>query len=188
MKILIETSARHMHLSKEHLDILFGAGAELHPKKELSQPGQFACEERVEVIGPKGSFVMSVLGPTRPETQVEISLSDARKVGIAAPIRESGAIENSGACKLKGPAGEVDIEKGVIAAQRHIHLDPASAEKAGVSDQQIVSVKTEANGRSLVFGDVICRVNPSYAAAMHVDTDESNAAALAPGAEGEIIV
>ncbi len=188
MKVMVETSARHLHISDEHLEILFGKGATLSNKKDLSQPGQFATNEKVEVVGPKGSFPMSILGPTRPQTQVEISLSDARKIGIKAPIRESGDIANSGACLLKGPKGEVEITEGVIAAKRHIHLNVEEAKEAGVIDKQIVSVKVEYDGRSLIFGDVVARVNPAYSAAMHVDTDESNAASLPMSAFGEIIV
>ena len=188
MKVMVETSAHHVHVSEKDLEILFGAGHQLTNKKDLSQPGQFACEEKVEVVGPRGSMVMSILGPCRKETQVEISLTDARKLGVTAPIRESGDLEGTPGCVLKGPVGEVTLEKGVIAAKRHIHFDPASAEQAGVTDKQLVSVKVEYNGRSLIFGDVVCRVHPTYAFAMHVDTDESNAAALPGTVDGEIIL
>ena len=188
MKFLVETSARHVHVCKETLETLFGAGYELTVKKPLSQPGQYASNEKVEVIGPKGSLVMSILGPTRPETQVEVALTDARKLGIAAPIRESGDLEGTPGCTLKGPAGEVVIEKGVIAAKRHIHFNVEEAAAAGVEDKQIVSVKVGKEGeRSVIFGDVVVRVSPKYAAAMHIDTDESNAAALGGTVEGEIV-
>lgn len=188
MKVMVETSARHTHVSEKDLKILFGENAKLTHKKDLSQPGQFACEEKVEIIGPKGSLVMSILGPTRPETQVEISLTDSRKIGITVPIRESGDLEGSPGCIIKGPAGEVTLEKGLIAAKRHIHMVPEDAEKAGVVDRQIVSVKLNYNGRETLFGDVVCRVSSSYALAMHIDTDESNAAGGLPvDAEGEII-
>ena len=187
MNVIVEISARHLHLSQEHLDILFGAGHQLTSKKALSQPGQFACEEKVEVVGPKGSLKMSVLGPVRPATQVEISLTDARSIGVKAPIRESGVVEGSGACKLVGPAGEVTLEKGVIAAKRHIHMTPADAAQCDVKDKDVVSVKIETEGRSLIFGDVVCRVNENFALAMHIDTDESNAACAAPGTMGEIV-
>ena len=187
-KVLVETSARHLHVTQEVLEILFGEGYELTRKKDLSQPGQFACEERVQVIGTKGSFpAVSILGPVRPETQVELSASDARSIGIKAPCRESGDIAGSGACKLVGPKGEVEITEGVIVAKRHVHATPEDAEKFGLKDKQIVSVKVESDGRSLVFGDVIVRVSPKYALAMHIDTDESNAAFAAPGMMGEII-
>lgn len=176
MKVMVETSARHVHVSEADLKTLFGADAKLTVKKELSQPGQYASNEKVEVIGPKGSLVMSILGPTRPETQVEVALTDARKLGIAAPIRESGDLEGTPGCTLKGPAGEVVIEKGVIAAKRHIHFNVEEAAAAGVEDKQIVSVKVGKEGeRSVIFGDVVVRVSPKYAAAMHIDTDESNA-------------
>lgn len=150
-KVLVETSARHVHVTREALDILFGEGYELTVKKELSQPGQFASNERVAVIGPKGSFpAVSILGPVRPENQVEISLTDARSIGVTAPVRESGDVAGSGACKLVGPKGEIELECGVIAAQRHIHATPEDAEKYGLQDKQIVSVKIDSNGRSLV--------------------------------------
>ncbi len=187
-KVLVETSARHVHVTKEALEILFGEGYELTVKKELSQPGQFASNERVAVVGPKGSFpAVSILGPVRPANQVELSLTDARSIGVTAPIRESGDIEGSGACKLVGPKGEVELDCGVIAAKRHIHATPEDAEKYGLEDKQIVSVKVETNGRSLVFDDVVVRVSPKFALAMHIDTDESNAACAAPGLMGDII-
>ena len=186
--ILVETSARHIHVSQEHLEILFGKGYELTKKKDLSQPGQYACAERVDVVGPKKALTgVSILGPVRKETQVEISLTDARSIGVDAPIRESGDTAGSGACKLVGPCGEVELTQGVIAAKRHIHMTPADAEKYGIADKQIVSVKVETNGRSLVFGDVIARVSPSYALAMHIDTDEANAALVGPNQMGEIL-
>ena len=186
--VLIETSARHIHVSRRVLDILFGEGYELTNKKDLSQPGQYACEERVQVIGPKGSFpAVSILGPVRPETQVELSAGDARSIGVKAPIRESGDLEGSGGCKLVGPKGEVELNDGVIIAKRHIHMTPADAEKYNLVDKQIVNVKVETDGRSLIFGDVIVRVSPSYALAMHIDTDESNAASCVPGMQGDIL-
>lgn len=188
-KVLVETSARHVHVSRRVLDILFGEGYQLTKKKDLSQPGQYACEERVAVIGPKSSFpAVSILGPERKETQVELSASDARSIGVKAPIRESGDLEGSAPCKLVGPKGEVELKDGVIVAKRHIHMTPDDAEKFGTTDKQIVSVKVETDGRSLVFGDVVVRVNPTYALAMHIDTDESNAASCTPGLMGEVIL
>ena len=185
---IVEISARHVHVSKEALETLFGAGYELTPKKDLSQPGQFACEERVTVVGPKKELAgVSILGPCRPETQVELSATDARSIGVKAPIRESGDLEGSGGCKLVGPKGEVELNDGVIIAKRHIHMTPADAEKYNLVDKQIVSVKADSDGRALIFGDVIVRVSPSYALAMHIDTDESNAASCTPGMEGDII-
>ncbi len=188
MKIMVETSARHIHVTKEVLVTLFGKDAVLTKKKDLSQPGQFVCTEKVTVVGPKGEMAMSILGPERSATQVEISLTDARKLGISAPVRESGDIEGTPGCKLVGPAGECQIECGVIAAKRHIHLDTLSAEKAGLKDKQIVSVRVGTPGqRELTFDNVVVRVSDSYAPAMHIDTDESNAAGLAGTVDGEVI-
>lgn len=189
MKIMVETSAHHVHVTKETLEILYGKDATLTNKKNLSQPGQFACEEKVTVVGPRGEMKMSILGPERKADQVEVSLTDARKLGIAAPVRESGDIAGTPGCKLVGPAGEVEIECGVIAAKRHIHLDPVTAKEFGLADKQIVSVKVGENtGRETIFGDVVIRVSESYAPAMHIDTDESNAAALGGTVDGEILI
>ena len=187
-KVLVETSARHVHVTREVLDILFGKDYELTVKKMLSQPGQYASAERVDVVGPKKTLTgVSILGPIRPETQVELSLTDARSIGVVAPVRESGQIAGSGACKLVGPKGEVEITEGVIAAKRHIHMTPADAAEFGVTDKQVVSVKIGSDGRSLTFGDVVVRVSEKYALAMHIDTDESNAGCVAPGTMGEVI-
>jgi putative phosphotransacetylase len=189
MKVMVETSAHHVHVCRATLDTLFGEGYQLTNKKDLSQPGQFACFEKVTVVGPRGEMTMSILGPERPDDQVEISLTDARKLGITAPVRESGVLDGTPGCKLVGPKGEVEITQGVIAAKRHIHLDPATAEEFGLKDKQIVSTKVGVGtGRETVFGDVVVRVSPKYAPAMHVDTDESNAAGLAGTVDGEIIV
>ena len=188
-KVLVETSARHVHVTQETLEILFGAGYQLTKKKDLSQPGQFACNERVDVVGPKRTLAnVSILGPVRKANQVELSLTDARSIGVNAPVRESGDIAGSGACKLVGPCGEVEMAEGVIAAKRHIHMTPADAAEFGVADKQIVSVKVPTvNGRALTFDDVVVRVSDNFALAMHVDTDESNAAGLASDAMGEVI-
>ena len=189
MKVMVETSAHHVHVCRATLDTLFGEGYQLTNKKDLSQPGQFACFEKVTVVGPRGEMTMSILGPERPDDQVEISLTDARKLGITAPVRESGVLDGTPGCKLVGPKGEVEITQGVIAAKRHIHLDPATAEEFGLKDKQIVSTKVGVGtGRETVFGDVVVRVSPKYAPAMHVATDESNAAGLAGTVDGEIIV
>ena len=187
-KVIVETSARHIHVSAADLAVLFGADHKLTNKKDLSQPGQFACEEKVTVRGPKGELKMSILGPERKDTQVEVSFTDARTLGLVAPIRESGDIAGSAPCTVIGPCGEVELSEGVIVAKRHIHLTPEVAAEFGVEDKQIVSVKVETDGRSLIFGDVICRVNPTYAPAMHIDTDEANAAAMKGVVEGEIIL
>ena len=187
-QFIVETSARHVHVCQADLETLFGAGYQLTPKKDLSQPGQYACAERVDVVGPKKTLTgVSILGPVRKETQVEISLTDARSIGVAAPVRESGQIKGSGACKLVGPKGEVEISEGVIVAKRHIHMTKADAAEFGLEDKQVVSVKVDSDGRRLIFGDVVVRVSDSYALAMHIDTDESNAAGMAPGTMGEVI-
>ena len=186
--VLVKTSARHVHVSQEDLETLFGKGYELTKKKDLSQPGQFACEERVQVIGAKGSFPkVSILGPVRPDTQIELSASDARSIGVDAPCRESGDIAGSGACKLVGPKGELELKEGVIVAKRHIHMTPEDAEKYGLKDKQVVSVKIDSAERSLVFGDTVVRVNPQYALAMHIDTDEANAVLAPAGVMGVIL-
>ena len=182
IKVLMETSARHIHLTDEAIEILFGKGHTLTNKKNLSQPGQFACEERVTVVGPKKELAgVSILGPARSAVQVELSLTDARSIGVTAPVRESGDVKGSGACKIVGPCGEIEISEGVIAAKRHIHLDTKTAEEFGLADKQVVSVKVDSEGRKTVFGDVVVRVSDKYAPAMHIDTDESNACAAAPG-------
>ena len=187
-KILVETSARHVHVSPADLAILFGEGYQLTKKKDLSQPGQFACEERVAVIGPKNSFpAVSILGPERKQTQVEISASDARTIGVSCPVRESGDLAGSAGCKIVGPKGEIEISEGVIIAKRHIHMTPADAAKYGVEDKQVVSVKIDSPDRSLIFGDTVVRVSDSYALAMHIDTDEANAVLAGFTAYGEII-
>ena len=187
-EVLVETSARHIHLSREAVDILFGAGYELTKKKDLSQPGQYACEEKLEVVGPKGKLKASILGPTRPASQVELSLTDARAIGVVAPIRESGDTAGSAACKLVNPqtGAELELNEGVIVAKRHIHLTPAAAEEMGVKDKQIVSVKINSE-RSCVLGDVVVRVNANFAPAMHIDTDEANAACAFGNVMGTIV-
>lgn len=187
-QFIVETSARHIHVSEADLKVLFGEDAKLTPKKDLSQPGQYACEERVTVVGPKKEIKgVSILGPTRKETQVELSATDARSIGLPIVIRESGQLEGTPGCKLVGPCGEVEIEKGVIVAKRHIHATVKDAEELGVKDKDIVCVKVNTPERSLVYGDVVVRVSDSYALAMHIDTDESNAGCVAPGTMGEIV-
>jgi len=186
--VLIETSARHIHVTREDLDTLFGEGYRLTPKRDLSQPGQFSCEERVAVVGPSGSFPgVTILGPERPQSQVELSLSDARKIGMHVPVRESGDIAGSPGCRLVGPKGEVTLAEGVIAAKRHIHMTPADAKNYGLRDKQVVQVRYDGEGRALVFGDVVVRVREDFFLAMHIDTDESNAGRVANGASGEIL-
>ncbi|MCF7923832.1 MAG: phosphate propanoyltransferase [Candidatus Izimaplasma sp.] len=178
-KILIEVSARHCHLSRKHLDILFGKDYQLTIKKELSQPGQFAAEEKVKVVGPKSELPrVSILGPVRKNTQIEISLTDARSIGIKAPIRESGDIAESAKCTIVGPKGKVELDEGLIVAKRHIHLTPEDAQKFGVNDKQVVAVKIKTENRSTILDDVIIRVRDDFKSAMHIDTDEGNAVGI----------
>ena len=186
-EILVETSARHIHLTTEAVEALFGKGYTLTKKKDLSQPGQFACEEKLTIVGPKGTLKASILGPVRSANQVEISLTDARAIGVQAPIRESGDIKGSAGCKLVGPAGELELSEGVIAAKRHIHLTPADAEEMGVKDKQIVAVKINSE-RSAVLCDVVVRVSDKFAPAMHIDTDEANATCAFGACKGIVII
>ena len=187
-KVLVETSARHIHLTQEAVEALYGKGATLTVKKDLSQPGQYAAgNEKITLVGPKGTLSCSVLGPTRPANQVELSFSDARTLGIAGvPVRESGDVAGTPGLKMVGPAGEVEISEGVIIAKRHIHMTPADAEAFGVEDKQIVKVKID-SGRTLIFDDVVCRVSPKFALAMHIDTDECNAAGAFGTVYGEVL-
>jgi len=188
-KVLVETSARHVHITEEQIEILFGAGAKLTHKKDLSQPGQYACEERVTIVGPKKPIAnVIILGPARGKAQVEVSFTDARALGIEAPVRESGDVAGTPGCKLVGPCGEIELSEGVIIAKRHVHLDPATAEQFGLSDKQIVSLKIDNGlGRSTVYGDLVVRVNENFAPAVHLDTDESNAACAFGKCYGELI-
>lgn len=187
-EILIETSARHVHVTQETLETLFGKGAGLTKKKDLSQPGQFASEQRVTVVGPKRELAnVSILGPCRSANQVELSATDARTIGVDIVVRESGDTAGTPGCTLKGPAGEVTIKEGVIVAKRHIHLTPESAEKRGLKNKDVVWVKCKTNGREAILGDVVVRVSEKFADAMHIDTDESNAVSATPGLMGEII-
>lgn len=187
-KVLVETSARHVHLTQKDLEVLFGAGAALTPKKELSQPGQFASEERVTLVGPKKPIAnVSILGPVRPATQVEISYTDARTLGVNPPVRESGDIAGTPGLKLVGPAGELEIAEGVIVAKRHVHLTPEDAAEYGVADKEIVKLEIKSNDRTTIFDDVVVRVSPKFKAAVHLDTDESNAACAFGECYGDII-
>lgn len=185
---LVEVSARHVHLDRKTLDILFGEGYELTAIRDLSQPGQFVCEERVTVTGPKREIEkVVILGPLRAATQIEVSLTDCYSLGSVAPVRESGDTANSAAITLKGPKGELEISEGLIVAKRHIHMTPEDAENLGVVDKQIVSVEVDTS-RPVIYKDVVVRVNESYALAMHVDTDEANAALIGrAGCEGTIV-
>jgi putative phosphotransacetylase len=179
-------SNRHIHVSKEHLEILFGEGYELTKFKDLSQPGQYAANEKVELVGPKGSLVLRILGPARNLTQAEISLADGFVLGIKPPVRNSGDLEGTPGCKIVGPKGEVVVDKGVIAAARHIHMHTSDAQKYGLKDKDVVSVKTKGE-RSLTFNNVLIRVHDTYALDFHIDIDEGNAAGLFNGDEVEIL-
>lgn len=186
-KFIVETSARHIHLTAEAVEALYGAGAQLIVRKMLSQPGQFACaNEKITLVGPKGSLAVSVLGPIRSANQVELSFTDARALGITPPVRESGDVAGTPGLKLVGPAGEIEIAEGAIVAKRHIHMTPADAEAFGVQDKQIVKVRLD-TARPLIFDDVVVRVSPKFALAMHIDTDECNAAAAFGAVTGEIV-
>ncbi len=187
-KILVEISARHVHLTPEALKTLFGEGYALTCKRVLSQPGQFACTERIDVVGPKNTLKnVSIIGPLRGENQIEISLTDARTLGVDAPVRESGDITGSAPVKLVGPMGEIELSEGCIAAKRHIHTTVGDAEKFGLSSGQTVSVRVNSADRSLIYGDVVVRVSDEFATAMHIDTDEANAAGISGTVYGEII-
>jgi acetate kinase len=184
--IPIEISAHHVHLAQADVDTLFGPGHQLTPEHELSQPGQFACAEKVHLVGPKGRIAnVRVLGPTRKETQVEIAMTEQFKLGIQPPIRESGDLANTPGITLEGPAGTTQIPRGVICAQRHIHMSPEDAMRRGLRDRYVVRVRVEGD-RELIFGDVVVRVNPNFRLAMHIDTDEGNAASIRTGMIGYI--
>ena len=186
-KIIVETSARHVHVTEDDLKVLLGEGKELTVRNMLSQPGQFASFERVNLVGPKSSINnVLILGPVRKKTQVEISLTDARKLGVTALIRESGDVEGTSGIKIVGPAGELDITEGVIAAKRHLHLDCETAEEMGLKDKDTVSVRVEGE-RALTFDEVVVRVSDKFSPAVHLDTDEANAAGLSGEVYGEII-
>lgn len=187
-QFIVETSARHVHLTESDFKVLFGEDASLTVKKYLSQPGQYASEQRVTIVGPKKELSgVSILGPFRNASQVELSATDARSIGLPIAIRESGVIENTPGCIIKGPVGEVEIPCGVIVAKRHIHATPADAIELGVKDKEIVNVKVNTSERSIIFGDVVVRVSDKFALAMHIDTDESNAGNVAVGTMGEIV-
>ncbi|MCD7784934.1 MAG: phosphate propanoyltransferase [Oscillospiraceae bacterium] len=188
MKFIVETSAHHVHVTQEALEVLFGVGATLTKKKDLSQPGQFASEQRVTIVGPKKELPnVSILGPCRNAVQVELSATDARSIGITAPIRESGDLAGSAPCKVVGPCGEIEITEGVIVAKRHIHLTPEDAETLGVKNGDNVWVRVDTPERSAILGDTVCRVSSNYATAMHIDTDESNAIGAPRELYGEIV-
>lgn len=187
MRVTVGVSVRHVHLSQEHADQLFGKGYEFRKLRMLRQPGQYACEETVTLIGPKGSIPnVRVLGPVRPYTQVEVSKTDCFVLGINAPVRDSGDIENTPGIKVVGPAGSVDLEKGVILPFRHLHLHPDDAAELGVKDKDLVAVRTTGE-RRLILENVLCRVSPNYVLEFHIDTDEANAAGLRNGDSVQVI-
>lgn len=186
--IPVAVSARHVHLTPEAVEVLFGEGHELTPYKPLSQPGQFACEEKVDLIGPKRSIEgVRILGPTRPACQVEISRTDEFHLGVDAPIRNSGDVSNTPGITLVGPKGKLELPEGLICARRHIHMTPEDAERFGVKDRDVVEVALDTEGRNLIFGDVLVRVKSSYALEMHIDTDEANAAEIRGRMEGALV-
>ena len=186
-KVQVSLSNKHIHLKAEDIEKLFGKGHELVVFKSLGQPGQFACEEKVDITGPKGTLKgIRVLGPARPETQVELALTDARAIGIQAPVRESGKLAGSPGCKLTGPAGEVELSHGVIAALRHVHLSAAQAGEAGVKDKDIVSLKIEGE-RGVILNNVLIRSGDGHDKEIHLDTDEGNAAGCVADTIAEII-
>lgn len=188
LSIPIETSARHIHITEDDFKALFGADAKLTCIKELSQPGQYACKERLTIVGPKGRFEnVVILGPFRSATQVEISVTDARKLGLPGIIRQSGDIKETPGCTLIGPAGQIELAEGVIVAKRHIHMTPIDAIRSHVKDNDIVFVITTSYERSLIFSDVVVRVSPSFKLTMHVDTDEANAFANEDNPTGVIL-
>ena len=187
-QFIVETSARHVHLTESDFKILFGNEATLTVKKNLSQPGQYACEERVSIVGPKKEISgVSILGPFRSASQVELSATDARSIGLPIVIKESGDLRGTPGCKIVGPKGSLELQEGVIVAKRHIHATSEDAKKLGVKDKDIGSVKINTPERSLIFGDVVVRVSDSYALAMHIDTDEANASGMVLGVMGEIV-
>lgn len=178
-EIKVEISAKHVHLTPAHVEALFGAGASLTLKRELSQPGQFLSEQRVSVVGPKRTMDnVAVLGPERTATQVEVSFTDARTIGAEnVPVRESGDLKGSSPIKLVGPAGEIELDEGLIIAKRHIHITPETASKYGLKDKEIVNVEIGGE-RALSFGQTVVRVREDFSDAMHIDYDEANGAGL----------
>ncbi len=188
-QFIVETSARHIHLTDAAVEALYGPGAKLESKKALSQPGQFACaNEKIKLVGPKGELMVSVLGPVRKDVQIELSFTDARTLGLKnVPVRDSGDVAGTPGIKLVGPHGELEVSQGCIIAKRHIHMTTADAARFGVSDGQLVSVELPTSPRATVFKDVLIRVSDKYALAMHIDTDEANASCAFGTVMGTIV-
>jgi len=187
-KFIVETSARHIHVTQEALEILCGKGAQLEVRSMLSQPGQFVSTTRLDLVGPKRSITgVSILGPVRKSNQVEVSMTDTRTLGVSAPVRESGDVTGSAPIKLVGPCGELELTEGLIVAKRHVHMTPKDAEEFGVKNGDVVKVATGCEGRKVIFDDVVIRVRDDFALAMHIDTDEANAGACAGQVFGEIV-
>lgn len=183
LKIPVGVSNRHVHVSEKDMVTLFGSGNGLTKFKDLAQPGQYAAEEKVDIVGPKGSIDgVRVLGPTRGQTQIEISRTDSFRLGLKPPVRDSGDLQGSEPITLKGPQGSVELREGVIIAQRHIHITPELAEKYGLKDKQMVAVTCD-GPRALTFGNVLVRVSDKFSLEFHVDVDEANAAFLNNGDE-----
>lgn len=186
-KVVIEGSGKHLHVTREHLDILFGKGFELEPKKALSQPGQYASTQKVDITGPKGTLKgLTIIGPCRKQTQIELSFTDARAIGLTPPIRLSGDLAGSPGCTITGPCGTVTVDEGVIVAKRHLHCSVEDGEKYGITDREVVQIKVEGE-RGLIFDEVEARVGPTHATYVHVDYDEINAAALFADTTGLVL-
>jgi len=185
-KVKVEVSARHIHLCQKDLEKLFGVGAVLHPVKALGQPGDFACEERVDVVTSKGSIMVRVLAPLRNQTQIELAPADARKIGLNPPVRHSGNLIGTPGVTVVGPKGKIELTEGVIIAARHMHLDPATAKMMNVKDKELVAVRVVGK-RSIILEDVLVRINDNYSPSMHIDTDEGNACLVENGEMVELM-
>lgn len=187
-KVKLGISARHAHVSQQDLEVLFGAGAVLHAMKPLAQPGQFASEERVDLVTPKGTIKnVRILGPVRTQSQIELALTDARKLGLDLPVRDSGDLTGTPGIALVGPQGSIELKEGVIAAGRHIHLDIATAKELNLQDKDHVQVLIPGT-RGLIFNQVLIRVNENYKPEMHIDTDEGNAGLISTNDMVEVIL
>jgi len=187
LKIPVEASGRHVHLKREHVDLLFGKGYELTPRRDLSQPGQYLCEERLTLKTDKGILRnVAILGPVRKDTQVELSLTDAMSIGVDAPVKESGDIKGSASITIISDLGEVNIREGVIVAMRHLHTTPKDAVLLSVKDQDLISIRIDGL-RPVIFEDVLVRVNEKYSTAVHIDYDEANACGYIPGTTASIV-